>query len=188
MLTRLAASRADCVLQTGLGLTLILLASAGLAQSDAEILEQLSECSAVTPDRARLNCFDGVFAGLAQARRAAETGSPGAAAAPSAFETETGTTAVAAREAEPVARRARRNSTIPERDSRVVTVVRMLTLARGNLRFVTEDGEVFTQPVGEARGRYPTLPFEAELDAGSMGSFFIEPIEMGPRTRVSLAD
>lgn len=193
----------------------VLLSSLAFAQSDAETLAELRECARVDIDRARWNCFDGVFAKegatlaagrapLAQAAPAAppasvppsaRTAPPAAAASAASPAPAAAPAAVAAASPEPEFRpsgRSRRVAVEPateteSKTSWIVTVVEMMPRLRGNLRFVTADGEIYTQPYGEPRGRYPEVPFEAQLETGAMGSYFIKPLEQGPRTRVSLS-
>lgn len=195
-----------------------LLGGAALAQSEADLLAELRECAEIQTDRARWNCFDGVFAREARAddvaqavsasgaeaesraaTRAAADSAPTAttaaiptAAVPTAQAAAASTAAVAATQsstatAEPE-RRSQRSREEDEEAQRIVRVVNLIALARGNLRFVTDEGEVFTQPVGEPRGRYPDIPFDAEIDTGPMQNYFIRPVEIGPRTRVRLND
>ena len=195
-------SRCVCV-----GVGLALTAATASAQSDAETLAELRECAAIEIDRARWNCFDGV---LARAPRAVTGSEPGtarasasagatAAAATAATDAATAALAPAATDAAPVsaaaepvapesARQAQRERAEQDDGSRIVTIVNMITLGRGNLRFVTDEGEIYTQPVGEPFGRYPDVPFEARIDTGPMLNHFIRPIESGPRTRVRLED
>jgi hypothetical protein len=183
-LRRTAAILLACVASIWLG-------APAAAQSDAETLAELRECAAIEVDRARWNCFDGVFASEAAVATAAQ-----AAAAQPLQESRTVGRAPASAPApvaaaQPGARASRRPAAAPEPEPEsewIVTVVEMYPRVRGNLRFVTTDGEIYTQPYGEPKGRYPDLPFEALVEAGALGGFFIKPLEGGPRTRVSLED
>jgi hypothetical protein len=186
------------------GLAATLLAAVASAQSDEQVLAELRECARIQIDRARLNCVDGVFADDALAGRSADaddgtegTASPAASrtgvADPGQAGAAVATSAVAATEAEREPERgrpppaSRDDEEVPA--ERIVTVVEVIELGRGNFRFVTSDGEVYTQPIGSPpRRNYPSVPFEAELGTGAFGSLFIRPVEGGPRTRVAAED
>ena len=185
------AARRTAAILLGCVASIWLVAPAG-AQSDSETLAELRECAAIDVDRARWNCFDGVFASEAAVASASQ-----AAAAQPRQESRTVGRAPVATSApvaapQPPARASRRSPAAapePEPESEwIVTVVEMHPRVRGNMRFVTADGEIYTQPYGEPKGRYPDLPFEALVEAGALGGFFIKPLERGPRTRVSLED
>jgi hypothetical protein len=74
-------------------------------------------------------------------------------------------------------------SAAPSQQTIVVTEVHLRTPTYAI--FITDNGQTWEQTSG-GRGRYPEVPFEATLEAGSLGSTFLISPAGGPRIRVRL--
>ena len=172
----------DRLFPTALTLFLILAAATptgALAQSN-EVLAELVACLDVKQDRARLACLEAI---VVRESMPAEPSSVPASVAPLSPPVNravqaTGTTLNASESA------ARddpgRAAADEEGGARSVMIVDAHELARGNMRFITSEGEVYVQIYGPLSGRYPPVPFSAEIAGASMGSFFLR-AEGGPR-------
>lgn len=133
-----------------------------LAQSDDARDEAVEACLAVESDRDRLSCLETVLG--------ADEAEPEAPAAPRA-------------ESRGPVRAPESAASTP----RTVTIVDVRRNPLGHTRFYTANGQVYLQTSAN-RGRYPEVPFEAELDEASRESFFLRSPLGGPRVRVSLSD
>lgn len=71
---------------------------------------------------------------------------------------------------------------------RTVLVVEVDTRIPGRAVFITEAGEQFVQTSGDSRLLLPTVPFQAELRPGAVGSQFLSPLGQGRTVRVSQRD
>lgn len=151
------------------------------AQTDAEMLAALRACASVGVERARLACFDGVFAAepkqgeAPRDRRAVDRSAPDAASVSPAATVAPATATAAPAPAAAAAAGA---------GARKVTIVEVHTLVRGKWVFVAADGREFVQTSTSSRVRLPDVPFDATLESGAFGSTFLAP-EDGPRVRVS---
>ncbi|MDH3438827.1 MAG: hypothetical protein OEN48_17850 [Betaproteobacteria bacterium] len=150
-----------------------------LAQSN-EALAELVACLDVEQDQARLACLEAI---VVRESIPAEPSSAPASVAP--LSQPASPTVPAASTARPVSEPAARGDSgrtavDEEGGPRYVMIVDAHELARGNMRFITDDGEVFVQIYGPRGSRYPPVPFSAEIAVAAMGSFFLR-AEGGPR-------
>ncbi|HEX6999049.1 MAG TPA: hypothetical protein VF322_12980 [Gammaproteobacteria bacterium] len=195
----------------GLGLLLCaatLLPGAAFAQND---LEALLACRDVRDDDARLACYDralGVEASAKEPRppadradaapaaaaagtaaRRADTPPPAAEAPPPRPAAATPPPRPAAETPPPRPARAEDDGGRDEdaEEGREVVVVDVLGTQRPNVTFVLDDGEVWRQTDGR-RTRFDDPPFEAEIRAGALGSFFLVPKDGARAIRVRRVD
>src|SRR5690606_815218 len=68
-----------------------------------------------------------------------------------------------------------------------VTVVDVRTDRSTNATFVTEDGQIWRQIDGRRATQLPDTPFVAEIRPGTLGSFFLRPIDQRRAMRVRRA-
>ena len=148
---------------------------------DADTLADLKACVAIERSNARLACYDGVL-GRAPSppEPAISEPAPGSAAA---VGTVAGV-AVASAPAPPP-RAAAPPQSAEAADQTVVVVVEVRLRTPSSAVFVTASGEIYDQ-IDTTRGRYPEVPFEARIEAGSLGSRFLISAAGGPRIRVTL--
>ena len=159
---------------------------------DAETLADLKACVAIERSNARLACYDGVLGRApsppgpaisepAPGSAAAAGTVAGVAAASASTQTPPAAAPSAPAQTPPAA--APPQSAEPTDQTIVVVEVRLRTPS--SAVFVTAAGEVYDQ-IDTSRGRYPEVPFEARIEAGSLGSRFLISPAGGPRIRVSL--
>ena len=131
------------------------------AQLDADMAAALLDCTGISRDRARLACFDRVFAGSDLTTRDVADADTDAGGAPQSR----------------VLTEPDRNDAPPSSPdapaAELVSIVEVQTNRAGRATFVTADGTVWVQ-TDSYRRRYPAVPFDAEIDAASMGSFFLK--------------
>lgn len=143
---------------------LAMVTSLGIAQTDEQLLSATRACASIEDDAERLACLD---AALGSDESASDAGASEAPASPA--------------DASPA-------DASPADDSpRTVLIVEVRRNDFGWTRFVVDSGESFIQRSG-ARGRYPAVPFEAELRPAMGDSFFLVSPLGGPRVRVTPAD
>jgi hypothetical protein len=184
-----------CALMLSLGL---LATCAAHAQQDAETLRAIDECSEIADRDARLDCIDAALAerngppavaepapAVTAPRPSSRDPQPAAAAEPAAAPTPAAPEA----EAQRPSRRERRAQQRAEEEAQVraVTVVAVSVNPLGQSTFVTDDGEAWVSVQTPLRS-YPEVPFAAEIEPGSIGSFFLRLPDRPRRLRVSLRE
>lgn len=169
------------------------------AQTDAETLADLRACRSVERDRARLACFDGVFAaaeGVDDSSRTsqADTGDASRAPVQQVAASREPAEAQASSASPPQERIERQVASAdpppPQEDAarRIVTIVDLNADRPGGARFLTDTGRVLIQTSGGGNRRdYPSVPFEATLEEGTLGSQFLD-YGGRRRIRVRIAD
>lgn len=169
--------------------------AAGAAHAQAPVRSKprasLAECRLLQDDKARLACFDRLAengesseAPSSEARRSAGT---------AAKSSDTPALANAASAGAPGAGASGRSARADDSPNEspapgtTVTIVEIRRPTIGHPRFVAADGTVFSQ-TSMLRGRFPPVPFEAQLEAGANHSLFLVSPSGGPDVRVSRSD
>lgn len=146
------------------------------AQSDSQMREAIDVCRRVPELSARLACYDGAFAPIADnpARNAAPPSTPPrptAAAAP---------TPTAAPPADPIPPAGRNPDT-----SATVSIVALERPDLRTTRFIAADGRVFVR-TDTSILRWPDVPFDAELQRSRFGTLYLKILPMNSRVRVAV--
>lgn len=141
---------------------LLLLAAAALgiptaanAQDSTDALLAFLRCANIQPDEQRLECFDAAASNtLRPPERADATNAVPQMRIP--------------------APTAARNDD-PADTERQVTVIETRTNVPGRAVFITAEGETFVQTSGRSRLILPSVPFQAQIRPGAVGSTFLTP-------------
>jgi hypothetical protein len=164
--------------------------AAGAAYAQAPVRSEprasLAECRRLQDDGARLACFDR----LAEKGESSEAPpSEGRRAAVPAAKISDAPASSSAASAGASSRSGRADDSPYESPApgTTVTIVEIRRPTIGHPRFIAADGTVFAQ-TSMLRGRFPPVPFEAQLEAGANHSLFLVSPSGGPDVRVSRSD
>lgn len=145
---------------------LILLAAATLAvptaasaQDSSDALLALLRCTNIRADDERLQCFDTAASSALRPPERSNVSGP----VPQVRIPGPGSSSGGARiDSAPVG-------------ERQVTIVEARTNVPGRAVFITAEGETFVQTSGRSRLTLPSVPFQAQLRPGAVGSTFLTP-------------
>jgi len=160
-----------------------------LGQSAAELAESLQSCAAIENNEERVACYDRLSnaeAGKAANEDSTITGTAAPEPPPSELPEPVG--ALEPDATTTVDIEASRGGDVNDAGGvMTVLVTEVHTNELGGTSIVTDDGRVWRR-VSRARARFPEVPFPAQLEGGSFGSYFLASPNREFRVRVALRD